>query len=64
MVVSVLKLVILFFGFMGYFIRAQQPSEEVHSIANNNPYRDKRSIIYLNSRAPITVGIPLKKELT
>jgi len=61
MTVSVLKLVMLFFGFMGYFIGAQQPSEGVHSIANNNPNWDKRSIIYLNGRAPIIVGIPFKK---
>ena len=55
MIVSVFKLALLFFGFMGYFIEAQQYSKEIHSIANN-PVRDKRaSIIYMNSKAPITL---------
>jgi hypothetical protein len=55
MIVSVFKLALLFFGFMGYFIEAQQSSKEIHSIANNRG-RDKRaSIIYMNSKAPITI---------
>ena len=54
MIVSVFKLALLFFGFMGYFIEAQQYSKEIHSIANNRG-REKRAIIYMNSKAPITL---------
>ena len=55
-VANLLKLVILFIGFIGYLTGTQQPAAEVQSVRSLvQNHRDRRSI-YLNSKAPILIG--------
>ena len=55
-VANLLKLAILFIGFIGYLTGSQQPEEEIQSVQSViQNHRDRRSI-YLNAKAPILIG--------
>lgn len=55
-VANLLKLAVLFIGFIGYLTGSQQPEEDVRSIQSIvQNHRDRRSI-YLNAKAPILIG--------